>query len=598
MKERDDLKRDLFLLPVGTTRLLVLLLLLCSGGRTALAAGLPAGVAISPTHGLIMSEKALDSLPPWKTAVLSEEKPQPGTRNDRVVYSSRNSDPDSDFMLFTPVCVYFQVWNRTLRPDINPGGGSWGQPPMSVMPANGCFDQPVYLMRSEYEQLGGPTQFNAQRNWFGYLIYPAAKAFVYVRTFPGKTPSALWGKWTLDSIARAAESDNFLKDRNAEFHFDLAKFIEAIGQMAPGTPTLQAAYKYGFYSPDFYAAAGVDASLLLVPVGRAGRAGKVVYGSLMAGTIGISAYNFRYAQTDQDKLKAVLDIVVCLSMAHNVLRSAKPKRGLLPPDGAPERGVFEDLIGSPPTKPPIAIACNMSRPLGGLPSVAGRFDTPYKFLTEGLRDSGLSDQVKNFILGSDRYKKLLPILEKNQQFIHWNDVDPGLLTAWMDSNGHLQMRSTTTWLLAYRDLWHEVLHTEIDRVQFLAGKAKFIAKEKLDDFIKANLHLLDDEAFVWADCAELVQEIEDHLAPGEAGFRINGVDRAAGEHTAMKTMMEEAPKTRSWQLLKEYLWEDEGYQTQFETTLKKIFNRYSTEQLFMDVDGAPFVHRFGQRLLP
>jgi hypothetical protein len=596
MKERHDVTRDL-LLP-AVTRRLVLLLLLCCGGRTALAAGLPAGVAISPTHGLIMSEKALDALPPWKTAVLSEEKPQPGTRNDRVVYSSRNSDPDSDFMLFTPVCVYFQVWNRTLRPDINPGGGSWGQPPMSVMPANGCFDQPVYLMRNEYEQLGGPTQFNAQRNWFGYLIYPAVKAFVYVRTFPAKSPSPIWGKWTLDSIARAAESNNYLKDRNAEFHFDLAKLIEAIGQMAPGTPTLQAAYKYGFYSREFYAAAGVDASLLLVPVGRAGRAGKAIYGSLLAGTIGISAYNFRVAQTDPEKLKAVLDIVMCLSMAHNVLRSAKPKRGLLPPDGPPERVIFEDLIGSPPTKQPIAIACNMSRPLGGLPSVAGRFPTPYEFLTKGIDQAGLSDKLKTYIQGSDRYKKLLPIVEKNQQFIHWNDIDPGLFTAWMDSNGHLQLRSTTTWLLAYRDLWHEVLHTEIDRVQFLAGKAKFIAREKVDDFVATNLHLLDEEAFVWADCAELVREIEDHLAAGEAGFRINGVDRAAGEHAAMEAMMEEAPKTRSWQLLKEYLWETEGYQKQYETTLKNIFNRYSTEDLFMSLDGTPWVHRFGQRILP
>src|SRR5262249_61525306 len=104
--------------------------------------------------------------------------------------------------------------------------------------------------------------------------------------------------WNLNSIALVTESHNYLKDLNAEFHLDLAKFIEGLGHMVPGVSPMEAASKYGFYCTEFFAAEGVDASLILFPIGKSGNACKPVYGTLMAGTVGVSIYNFIKAATD------------------------------------------------------------------------------------------------------------------------------------------------------------------------------------------------------------------------------------------------------------------------------------------------------------
>src|SRR5262249_58012747 len=134
------------------------------------------------------------------------------------------------------------------------------------------------------------------------------KAFVYVHTFPANMPSAIWGKWNLNSIALVTESHNYLKDLNAEFHLDLAKFIEGLGHMVPGVSPMEAASKYGFYSTEFFAAAGVDASLILFPIGKAGKAGKLVYGNLMGGNVGGSISKFLKAESEQGEVQSDLEI--------------------------------------------------------------------------------------------------------------------------------------------------------------------------------------------------------------------------------------------------------------------------------------------------
>jgi hypothetical protein len=563
----------------------------CLLGHPVLAVGLPDGVVISRAYGLTITEKTLDGLPPWKTDVLSEEKRQPGSRNDRVVYSSRNSDPNADLMLFTPVCVWFEDWVRNSRTDLGIVEGRWERPQGSPMPANGCFDAAIDVTRDQYVKLGGPSAFNAERNWFGYAIYPAVKAFVYTRTFPANSPSPIWGKWNVNSIARAAESHNYLKDLNAEFHFDLAKFIETIGHMAPGASTMEAASKYSFYSTEFYAAAGVDASLILLPIGRAGKAGKLVYGTLMAGTVGISAYNFTKAETDQEKLKAVLDIVMCLSFAHNVTRAAKPKLGLRPPDNLPERALFDDLIGAAPTKRAIPVGCRILGPVPHELSVAGEFPTPYLFMKNGA--AALPADLRAYVQGSARYKRLLSIMEKNPKFFHWKDDLPGLVKAEIGADGHIYVRSTNRWARAFVDIWHEVAHTEIYQIPFVTNKAKFTATYgmSLKEFIAANRHLLDEEAFVWADCAMLVEELEGH---GASFITAGGADMAAGERAALKAITEGAPVTRSWQGLKEFLWDEAGYDQDIERTLTSIYNNNGGVGGIDLLDGSPWQRRLGK----
>jgi len=591
-------KRDLSLVRLAAPRsrwlaLLVLFALFSGGGRTSLAAGLPDGVVISTAYGLIMSEKALDDLPPWKTAVLSEEKRQPGARNDRVVYSSRSGDPDSDFMHFVPVCVWFQDWVRYSRTDLGITGGRWQTPEGAVMPANGCMDEAIYVTRQQYEQLGGPTAFNAERNWFLFKVYPAVKAFVYTRTFPVHQPSKVWGKWTLDSIARAAESNNYLKELNAEFHFDLAKFIEGIGRLAPGVSTMEAASKYGIYSTEFYAAAGVDASLVLFPIGRAGKAGKLVYGTLMAGTVGISGYNFMKAETNQEKLQAVLDIVMCLTFAHNALRSAKPKIGLKPPDNFPESALFEDLVGTVPdaTKKAVNVGCRILGPVPKEVSVAGAFPTPFEFMTKGL-DTIEDEAFKAYVKGSTRYQRLVSIMEQHKGLFIWDDNLPALVNAEIGTDGIVRARSTVRWVRAYVDFWHEVAHTEIYAIPFITNKSKFTADfgMTLQKFIEANTHLLDEEAFVWADCALLVKELEDH---GAKFVTAGGADLAAGERGALAAINKGEPITRTWEGLKEYLWDDLLYDSDIGRTLTNIYNGEGGIQGIDLLDGRPWRRRLG-----
>jgi hypothetical protein len=576
---------------VTPKRWAALVVLLIGGGARCLAGGLPDGVVISRAHGLIMTEKAIESLPPWKWDVLSVEKRTPGTRNDRIVYSSRNVDPDADLMHFTPVCVFFQDWVRYSRTDLAITGGRWKDPEGAVMPANGCMDQAIYVTRSQYEQLGGPSYANAERNWYLAKVYPAVKAFVYTRTFPSKNPSPLWGKWTPVTIARAVESNNYLMDLRAEFHFDLAKFIEGLAHLAPGVSTIEAASKYGFYSTKFYAAAGVDASLILIPIGRLGKGGKLVAGTLMAGTVGISAYNFLNAETDQEKLQAVLDIVLTLTFAHDALRQIKPKVGLKAPDNLPERALFEDLAGEAAAHAPVNVGCRILGPTARDISVAGVYPTPLEYMTKGLeaiQDEGL----KAYIKGSTRYQKLLAIIEKNPQFFHWKDDLPPLVSAEIASDGHIYMRSTVRWERAYVNLWHEVAHTEIYAIPFITNKSKFAAAYGMSakDFIKANMHLLDEETFVWVDCAMLVKDLEDH---GAKFVTAGGADVAASEHKLLDLIKDGPPVTRSWQEVRRFLWKDLDYEDDIGRTLTNIYNGQGIEGIDL-LDGTQWRRRLGQ----
>jgi hypothetical protein len=566
---------------------MALLVLLCCCGRTALAAGLPDGVVISPKHGLILTEKTFDGLPPWKWAVLSsDDRRQPGTRNDRVVYSSRNGDPNTDFMLFTPVCVSFKDFvqlSLSVRWIVE---GTWQTPRGAVMPANGCSDPTIYLTRDQYVNLGGPSAFNAERTWYGYLIYPAVQAFVYVRTYPANPP----GKWNLQKIAFHQSGENAVRDYDAEFHFDLAKFIETIGHMAPGVSPMEAASKYGFYSTEFFAAAGVDTSLILFPIGRAGRAGKLVYGTLMAGTVGVSTYNFLKAETDQEKLQAVLDIVMCLSFAHNVIKQAKPKVGLRPPDNLPESVLFEDLIGSASTKQPVLVGCRVLGPASQGASVAGEFSTPYLYMTKGI-----PAELKGWVEGTVRYKRLIALMEQHPDVFHWkDDFSSKLVSGAIGLDGHVYVRSTVPWARAYVNLWHEVAHTEIYQIPFITNKGKFAVRYgmPLKDFTEAHKNiLLDEETFVWADCSLLVDELEAHW---EASFITpGGGNLAAGEHAVRDELKKGAGATRTWQGLRETIWHDVGYETDIPDILEQIYKDNGGMADIDILDGKSWRQRLG-----
>jgi hypothetical protein len=536
----------------------------CLLAGPVLAVDLPDGVVISRGHGLILTEKTMDGLPPWKTAVMSSGyKRQPGTRNDRVVYSSRNGDPNTDTMLFLPVCVWFKDWVPQPLHTRWIVEGRWATPQGAIMPNNGCFDPAIYVTRDQYVTLGGPSASNAERTWYQYLTYPAVKAFVYVQTYPANPP----GKWTLQTIEFHASGVDWVKEKNAEFHFDLAQFIETIGHMAPGAETIEAASKYGFYSTEFYAAAGVEASLLLVPVGRAGKAGRVIYGSLVAGSLALSAYNFTTAETDQERLKSFLDIVMCLSFAHNVLKSAKPKLGLAAPSRLPESADFEDLIGSAP----VGTVKLVRRTLGPLPrdlSVLGKYPTPYQFLADGLDE--LANQNKalaDYIASTPRYKKLLSVMSANRQYYVFDDTLRADTLSVLMGDGKIHIRSTMPWTRFYVSAWHETLHTQETTIKLLGNKAKMIADNAMDlqTFLATNAHLIEEEAMIWTNCSHMVKDLETH----GASFVSQGVDLAAGEHDLIQ-LMKQDPVGLGYERVKGYV--RPLYQKDIEDELTDLYN--------------------------